>query len=197
MKYSLDTELFLEYNLTDEEVYYLMALSSNCSLKRAEQTLLEKGYITRNGSDENQLVLTDAGIDRLHSVLLNSDSYVPKKDRCAALAERLRELFPKGLKIGSSAWRGNIREITLRLQKFFKLYGNKWTDEEIVTATTKYVESFNGNYTYMRILKYFIMKSEVKYDEEGVGHVEDVSELANWLENDTSTLNDDWLTNMV
>ena len=98
----------------------------------------------------------------------------------------MRELFPKGMKVGNSAWRGNVRELKLRMQKFFKMYGN-YDDEAILEATKRYVESFNGDYTYMRILKYFILKSELKQHEgengETVQQVEDVSMLANVLDN--------------
>ena len=52
------------------------------------------------------------------------------------------------------------------MQKFFKLYGNKYTDEQILKATQDYVSSFNGNYSYMRVLKYFILKDERKSDEK-------------------------------
>ena len=198
MKYMLDTEVYLDNKLTDEEVYYLMILASKGDVKRAEEELLKKGFITRDGDETRQPVITDAGSFYIQSVLVDSETSIPKKDRCAELAAELQQLFPKGMKTGSAAWRGNKREITLRLQKFFKLYDNKWTDEEIIEATKKYINHFNGNYTYMRILKYFIMKSEVKYDEEGTGHIEDNSELATWLENDPSEIdNDSWLTNMV
>ena len=103
----------------------------------------------------------------------------------------MRELFPKGMKIGNSAWRGNVRELKLRMQKFFKLYGD-YSDEAILKATKAYVDSFNGNYTYMRILKYFILKSEVKQHQNEMGEivsqVEDVSELANMLDNPEEAL---------
>ena len=36
----------------------------------------------------------------------------------------------------------------------------------------------------MRILKYFILKDEVKIGEDGNRYVEQVSELANFLENE-------------
>ena len=93
----------------------------------------------------------------------------------------MKEYFPKGLKVGSAAWRGNDRELTLRMKKFFKLYGNKWSDEQILAATKEYVESFNGDYRFMQILKYFILKSKKIEGEEG-NYIEDVSALASFLE---------------
>ena len=98
----------------------------------------------------------------------------------------MRALYPRGNSSSGYPWRGNLRDLTKRLKKFFKLYGN-WTDEEIINATQRYVSHYNGDYTYMRILKYFILKSDK--GEEG-------SDLATWLENDTEVNNDDWLNEM-
>ena len=50
----------------------------------------------------------------------------------------------------------------------------------------------------MRILKYFIWKDEVKINSEGVRYVDEVSDLANWIENagQEDSLNDNWTTNL-
>ena len=84
------------------------------------------------------------------------------------------------------------------MKKFFKLYGS-YTDEQILEAARKYVASFNGNYSYMRVLKYFIWKDEVKIDGEGNRYVDEVSDLANWIENSgqANSLTSDWTSNLV
>ena len=137
------------------------------------------------------LYLTPHWDDEVSSIILESDNSVPDKDRIENLVNKMRELFPKGMKIGNSAWRGNVRELKLRMQKFFKMYGD-YSDEAILKATKAYVDSFNGNYTYMRILKYFILKSEIKQHQNDLGEVisqvEDVSELANMLDNPEEAL---------
>ena len=74
--------------------------------------------------------------------------------------------------------------IAQKLKTLVAKFGCSFTEEEALEATKKYIESFNGNYTYMRILKYFILKDEVKIGEEGNRYVEQVSELANFLENE-------------
>ena len=105
------------------------------------------------------------------------------------------EVFPKGKKEGTSIyWKGNKKDIKLKLQKFFKLYGNAHTDDQIVTAAKQYVASFNGNYSYMRALKYFIWKDERKIDSEGNGYIEEVSDLATYIENagQEETTSQDW-----
>ena len=63
------------------------------------------------------------------------------------------------------------------------MYGNKYSDEQIIHAAKKYVESFNGQYTYMRALKYFIWKDEKKMGSDGRKYIEEVSDLASYIEN--------------
>ena len=70
------------------------------------------------------------------------------------------------------------------------------TDEEIIAATKKYVESFNGNYTYMQILKYFISKQK---PVEGAP-AEQNSQFLSYLQNpegDTVIVDNDWTANLV
>ena len=85
--------------------------------------------------------------------------------------------------------------IVRRLKLFFKKYGNTYTDEQIIQATSKYVEGFNGNYTYMRLLKYFIFKekvgaaSEVEGDSELISYIENAGQEENLRNDWTSTIN--------
>ena len=196
MKYIIDEKVCEKHNLTITEVLCLLFLKS-CDGNYSDvvsKLIKEEKIIESNTPDSNNvdyLYLTPHWDDEVSSIILESDNSVPDKDRIENLVNKMRELFPKGMKIGNSAWRGNVRELKLRMQKFFKLYGD-YPDEAILKATKAYVDSFNGNYTYMRILKYFILKSEIKQHQNDVGEVvsqvEDVSELANILENPEEAL---------
>ena len=181
MKYCIEENVAKRHHLSINELLGLMLFKNGCNPQQLINRMLERELIIQDMFGNYKLTMH--WDDELQKVLLESDAEVPKDNDLNYLVGQLREIFPKGIKTGSSAWRGNKREITLRLQKFFKIY-DKYTDEEIITATKKYVESFNGNYTYMRILKYFILKDEVKVDEEGNRYVEQISELANFLENE-------------
>ena len=194
MKYIIDEEVCAKHQLTLAEVFCILASKSCKNIYTLLEDMKERELLSKSSEAPFPTMRWD---DEVCAVLLESDKSVPIVERCQNLAQTLRELFPKGLKIGSSAWRGNIREITLRLQKFFKIYGNKWTDEEIINATKRYIEHFNGDYTFMRILKYFIMKSEKVPTEDGTTHIEDISELANWLENETDIEESNWTTSLV
>ena len=196
MKYIIDEKVCEKHNLTLTEVLCLLFLKS-CDGKPLdvisklinEEKLVEAELFDPDNAAN--LYLTPHWDDEVSAIILESDNSVPDKDRIENLVNKMRELFPKGMKIGNSAWRGNVRELKLRMQKFFKLYGD-YPDEAILKATKAYVDSFNGNYTYMRILKYFILKSEIKQHQNEMGEivsqVEDVSELANVLDNPEEAL---------
>ena len=82
--------------------------------------------------------------------------------------------------------------IRKKLQSFFLRYPD-YTDEQVITATQKYVNSMNGNYTYLKLLKYFIWKSEVK-DGEKIG----TSILSEYIENEgqEDSINNDWTSEL-
>ena len=181
MKYCIEENVVQRHHLSINELLGLMLFKNGCNPQQLINRMLERELIVQDMF--GNYIVTQHWDDELQKVLLESDAEIPKDNDLNYLVGQLREIFPKGIKTGSAAWRGNKREITLRLQKFFKIY-DKYTDEELISATKKYVESFNGNYTYMRILKYFILKDEVKIGEDGNRYVEQVSELANFLENE-------------
>ena len=93
----------------------------------------------------------------------------------------------------------NTKEIMLKLKKFFKMYGN-YTDDDIVDATKRFIASFNGNYKYLPLIKYFIFKDKLVMGEDEQQHVSSESPLATFLENkedsDVVAASDDWLTSV-
>ena len=74
--------------------------------------------------------------------------------------------------------------IVKRLQKFIKIFGEEYKDyDKILAAAKEYVDSFNGNYAYMRTLKYFILKDEIKFNDEGARYIDRTSDLATRMDN--------------
>ena len=73
----------------------------------------------------------------------------------------MRDLFPSGKKPGTNySWKDSAIVISQKLKILVAKYNCSFTEEEALEATKKYVESFNGNYTYMQLLKYFILKTD-------------------------------------
>lgn len=116
------------------------------------------------------------------------------KDRVEALAEELKEIFPKGKKPGTNFyWTEGKPLIVRRIFKFFNKYG-VYENEEILRAAKNYVQSFNGNYMYMKLLKYFIFKEKLNANNE----VEGESELLNFMENEgQDNVNNEWTTELA
>lgn len=190
MKYVIDTDVCAREQISLPIVLSVMLVQSGADLEELKEELFAKEVLVRK---DNNILVTEAWADRVSRILLLSDQEVPCESRLDNLAVKLMEIFPKGKKEGTSVYfKGNKKDNKLRLQKFFKLYGNTYTDEQIIEAAKRYVESFNGNYSYMRALKYFIWKDEKKTDGEGKVYVEEVSDLATYIENEGDSQNKEW-----
>lgn len=156
----------------------------------------KQGLITYNHLDRYNLPiqpkLTREGVELVESIFLNSEFKGDKgvdTDRYDELADKLRELYPKGRKEGTSyLWRDSHAKIANKLRTLVKKYNFKFTNEQAINATKRYIESFNGNYSYMQLLKYFILKKDKDTGEEN-------SQLMSYIENEdcTDAGNDDWM----
>ena len=196
MDININEEICKKYGLDISEVLAVLLIKTCNDIPKLFSILEEKEIVVRDLLQG--YMVTQRWDDVVSTILLDSDVKAPSPDRLENLATQLMEIFPKQKKLGTCHYfRGNRKDIILRLKKFFKLYG-KYTDEQIVTAAKKYVESFNGDYSYMRILKYFIWKDEVKINSEGDRYVDEVSDLANWIENagQEEDLRNDWTSSL-
>ena len=184
--------------ITIDEALLMLVILNKANLEGAERALIQKGLITAERNDLFQQVgwrLTNKGTEVLDSVIMDSDKEQEPQDRLIQLATKLKEIFPKGKKDGTNYyWADGVALIVRRLKLFFKKYGNKFTDEQIIQAAEKYVQGFNGNYQYMRLLKYFIFKEKVGAN----GEVEGDSELISYIENtdQTDSLKNDWTSTL-
>lgn len=196
MDININEEICKKYGLDVSEVLAVLLIKTCNDIPKLFSILEEKEIVVRDFLQG--YMVTQRWDDAVSAVLLDSDVKASSPDRLENLATQLMEAFPKQKKVGTCHYfRGNRKDIILRLKKFFKLYG-KYTDEQIVTAAKKYVESFNGDYSYMRILKYFIWKDEVKINSDGDRYVDEVSDLANWIENagQEEDLGNDWTSSL-
>ena len=197
MRYVISTKALKDKNLKEEEVLVVLLIRVCDDIPGLLERLSNKGYIKKNDDLFGKgYQINETFLNRVRAALLSNGPDVPKEDVLDNLASKLMELYPRGKKAGTTSyWRGNKKEIREKLQKFYKLYGNKFTDEQIIEATRKYVASFNGNYSYMRVLKYFIIKDEKTENSEGRCSINQVSDLATLIENagqENGSLDNDW-----
>lgn len=194
----LNKEAAQQNGITIDEALLMLVIHNKANLEGAERALIQKGLITAERNDLFQQVgwrLTNKGTEVLDSVIMDSDKEQEPQDRLIQLATKLKEIFPKGKKDGTNYyWADGVALIVRRLKLFFKKYGNKFTDEQIIQAAEKYVQGFNGNYQYMRLLKYFIFKEKVGAN----GEVEGDSELISYIENagQEEDLRNDWTSSL-
>lgn len=187
MIYDIDVKKLYSAGYTLPELLTLIMVKEGISQQNEMPVLEDNGLIeyTVVGFP----VITNDGLDRLNTLLasckLNKKPVKPKnKDEdFMELAIRVRELFPTGLKEGlNQTWKGSISQIKQRLKTFKQMYPD-YTDDQIVEATKKYVETYQGNTQYMRTLKYFIFKNVREFDEEGNIRIRTISDLAEYIDN--------------
>ena len=184
MNYVLNQYKIGEQGFTLSEFLILLCIRQGVNPKDVLKRLLDTDKII---SEDGDYLIHSGWAKRMDLALLNADEQIPKEQDIENLVKRLIDLFPTGKKEGTNQYyRGSKKDIATKLRKFFKIYGN-YSHEDVYNATKRYVDSFNGDYRYMRILKYFIFKSVRKVNEDGVVYVEDVSQLAEYLENSDDT----------
>ena len=191
MKITIDTDLCKNFTL--DRVLIILLARIVPDIPELYHNMIKEDILRKETDSYSIAASCNSVVDE---IILDSESSTEQEDRFMKLADYIIDEFPKGKKNGSNQyWRSNRKEISLRLKKFFKLFGDKWSRDDLIKATRRYVQSFNGNYKYMRVLKYFIWKVEKKQDDEGNTISCETSDLATILENmkdgDTAD-NNDW-----
>lgn len=195
MKITIDEDVCSKYGMSISELIASLLVKTTEDIPQLFDDMLKRQIIVKENGINDKFLITQHWNDVVESIILDSDKDHQPVDRLDNLATKLQAMFPEGKKEGTTQyWRGNKREISLKLKKFFKLYGSIYTDEQILTAAQKYVDSFNGRLSHMRVLKYFIWKDERRTMEDGQIKVVEVSDLATYIENANSetTVSDDW-----
>lgn len=190
MKIEIDESVCNKYGLTIDEILVLIGLSKGS--KEIYNNLNKLRYIINFGSsifkEDIKYKVSNSAKEIISCIL--AESNIEVKDRIhdiEDLADKLREIYPDG-KINNTNYyyKSNRKDVVNKLKTFFKIYGTKYTDEQIINATKKYIESFNGNYTYLKLLKYFIWKDE-RLKGESIQSL-----LADFIENENCEIKSDW-----
>ena len=195
MKITLDEKTCLKNKLTLQEVLIAAAVSMG-NYKSVFDNMINRHVLGIMGQS-----LDSKWKDTIKN-LINSED-----ERFEALATKVQECFPKQKMMYTNGttspfyFRCNKTEIKNKLKKFLTIYGDV-SDEDIIDATKRYVASYaSKGYRGMRLAKYFIMKDDRKLMADDEVHVEEISDLATFLENKTEDTpsdivdGDDWLMN--
>ena len=192
MKLIIDSDACLNNGTCIGEVLLLYEYALKISPESMKQSLIDKGYITSAGNLFDRYTATDKAVKLLDNVL--ADSSVDDDTKITELAIKLKELYPKGKKEGTNQfWADGVSIIVKRLKIFYKKYGF-YDNDIIIKATEDYIKSFNGDYRFMKTLKYFLWSEKVNK----AGEVEPTSDLLTYIENagEIDELSDDWLNEL-
>ena len=192
MKLIIDSDACLNNGTCIGEVLLLYEYALKISPESMKQSLIDKGYITSAGNLFDRYTATDKAVKLLDNVL--ADSSVDDDTKIIELATKLKELYPKGKKEGTNQfWADGVSIIVKRLKIFYKKYGF-YDNDTIIKATEDYIKSFNGDYRFMKTLKYFLWSEKVNK----AGEVEPTSDLLTYIENagEIDELNNDWLNEL-
>ena len=162
MNITINEKILEQYNLSVEEFLILYICSKNYNIKELLDTIIAKGYADKDVFNEYKAVVSDNIKELIANIIINSNKKVIDKEKdFLILANKMRDLYPSGKKPGTNyPWKDSSIVIAQKLKTLVVKFGCSFTEEEALEATKRYIESFNGNYTYMQLLKYFILKTE-------------------------------------
>ena len=202
---TLDEKVCLKHKLTLQESLIALAVRAGSTNEAVKNLLAREVLVERNG----EFLVTQHWSDVLDEVLCDSSNngLDLSDERLLALAVKVQECFPKmKMRYASGQespfyFRCNKTEIKNKLKKFLTLYGET-SDEDIIDATKRYVATYeHKGFLGMRLAKYFILKDDRKLSADEEVHVEQLSDLATFLENkgeekgEAIIDGDDWLMN--
>lgn len=190
MRYTIDDAILSKYNLTEEEFIALVVSFRDLDIQRGNDNLVAKGIADRNIYDKTKIVLSNNTKDMIGSIIVDSDKEtINREEEFLDVAQNLRELYPKGKKPGTTyMWKDSNTIIAQKLKTLVVKFGYKFTKEQAIEATRRYIESFRGDYRYMQLLKYFILKTD-----RSTGEIR--SDFMSYIDNENQgEVNSNWLS---
>lgn len=190
MRLTIDTKACENNNLTIDEFLVLYLNAKNVDIQKTMDSIVEKDIAGRDLFNQNNLILSSKSRKLVDNVILESDKTVQNNaERIKELAQKLRDMYIPGKKLGTQDYfKCSSSEVEQKLKRFFAEYG-EFTDEQIIGATQRYIDSFNGNYRFAQLLKYFISKKLdgekgsrllVYIENEDNNQVEDTQQEIDW-----------------
>lgn len=192
MNITINENILKKYSLTLNEFLVLYLCSQEVDIEDTIQDLILMGIVDRDLHNKASAVVSNNTKELIASIIIDSDKAVVNEDKeFDQLAKKMRELYPEGRKAGTTYyWRDSIPVISRKLKTLVAKFGVKFTEEEALDATRRYIASFNGDYRFMQLLKYFILKTD---KNTGDIRSEFLSLLENKEEGDATT---NWLTDI-
>lgn len=201
MKFIIDTDKIQKWGNNGDTFIYLLSLYLKCPITADTPIkVYNQGYSIKHESDAfPPYTINKQGIFKVEQHFLNNEITVNNNNELYEdIANAMREAYPAGKKPGTNyMWRDSTAIIAQRLKSLVKKYNVSFTKEEAIDATKRYIASFNGNYTYMQILKYFISKQKPVEGSPAEQNSQFLSFLQNKEGNSVIVNSTDWTANLV
>ena len=128
MNYVINEDICKKKGMDLPSLLAVLLVKTGVNITELFNDLVNKEVLVKDMFSEGFLV-TQRWDSICSDILLSADTSVPSDERLLPLVNSLMQIFPAGKKEGTSLyWKGNRKDNKERLQKFFKLYGNKkWT----------------------------------------------------------------------
>lgn len=197
MTIEFNDTILSKYKLTQAQYLFLWALAKSEDFNSEVEELINRGFIQKTA--DNSYTIREDELMVLENIYLKSSKKNKKDDNYyTELAMALKELYPKGRKPGTNTmWRGNTVEIVKKLKTLEISYNFTFTFDQAVAATKRYVESFNGKYDNMRVLKYFLLKTVPEVSADGERRLTVVSDFMTFVENENQEdFDTNWMDNV-
>lgn len=181
MKITIDTDVLQEKNLTFQQFLVLLIAYKNIDYKGVMNSLIELGIAHKDIYDPYSLVLSDNTRNGIMRILVDCDKRVAESNiDFESIAVKMRDLYPKGYKPGTTyPWRDSVAVIVGKLKTLVSKYDFHFTEEEAVAATKEYLDTYKNDNKFMKLLRYFILKT----DTDGAGNRQIKSDFMTIIEN--------------
>lgn len=166
MRLTVDTDILSKENLTLGEFLLMLMGYYEIDYSQTFRGLVDKNIVQKNVFKPTSIVLSNNTKDLIARIITESnEKLIGSNIDFEALAVAMQLVYPSGIKPGTTyGWRGNESEVAQKLRALVTEYDFTFTEEEAVAATEEYVSSFRDK-THMRLLKYFILRTD---SEKGV-----------------------------
>jgi hypothetical protein len=182
--FDIPEEILAQYNITYDELLFLMLSLRGVLIEDITESLLEKHIGRPSKRDPKHLAVRHKEEILVDNILSNYKDYLRMERKKVEinpdyieLAAKMQELYPKGKRPGcSTQWRGNKIIIAKKLTTLVRDYYASFTEEQAIDAVKRYVDSFNGDYSYMECLEYFILREKPTFKTNFLSYLENKGE---------------------
>lgn len=162
MRITIDTNILSRNNISLGEFLILLLGYNNCNFDECFGSLVDKKLADIDKFTMGGIILSGNSKELVTRLLTEADERLnksPVKD-FYVLARKLMNIYPSGNKSGTSyLWGGTLEEIAQKLMVLVTVHGFIYTEDEAIKATKEYVDSFEGDRSHMKLLKYFLLRT--------------------------------------